>query len=79
MQSETQKANAMQHGKPIPADSWKGEHLIRNITTEADKASEVRRLVNKIYHNNRRKQKAPAPGAKQHGELMKRVLAEITR
>jgi len=65
--------------RPRSADDWKGEHLIRNITTDADKASEVRRLVNKIYHRNRRKQGAPAPAAKKHGEMMKRVLSEIAR
>lgn len=60
-------------------DDWKGEGLIRQSTTEFQKASEVRRLVSKIYHSNRRKQGAPAPGAKKHRQFVMTAIYDSSK
>lgn len=60
-------------------DDWKGEHLIHHSTTDAQKKSEVRRLVSKIYHENRRAAGVPAPAAKKHRQLIRAVMGELTR
>lgn len=39
--------------------------------------NETKRLVNVIHHANRRKQGAPAAGAKRHGAMMKGVFIEV--
>lgn len=57
-------------------DEWKGEVLIRGLKRKPGR-DETKRLVNVIYHANRRKQGAPAPGAKRHGAMMKGVFIEV--
>ena len=58
-------------------ESWKGQHLIS--AKGANRRKEATRMANLIHHANRRKQKAPAAGAKKHGEIMKAVLSEIAK
>lgn len=55
-------------------DNWKGEHLIRKSITKEQSKSEVRRLVSKIYHHERRAAGIPVPAAKSHHSLVKSAL-----
>lgn len=58
------------------ADDWKGEGRIRGLRPKAGQ-NETKRLVNVIYHANRRKQGLPAPAAKRHSGMMKGVFIEV--
>jgi hypothetical protein len=60
-------------------DDWKGEGLIRKSVTKSESKSEVRRLVSKIYHNERRAAGIPVPAAKSHSGLMRAALADIRK
>lgn len=60
-------------------ESWKGEHLIRKSVTTVDHTSETKRIVSKIYHNNRRAAGAPAPAAKKHKQFVLAVWAGNAR
>ncbi len=57
-------------------DDWRGEDRIRGMKP-ANNRHEATRLVNVIHHANRRKQGAPAAGAKRHGAMMKGVFIEV--
>lgn len=48
------------------SDDWKGEHHIRCSVTQSQRAKETKRIVNKIYHEERRKKGIPAPAARGH-------------
>ena len=54
-----------------PNDDWKGEGFIRKSVTQEDRASETKRLTNKIYHADRRKKGIPAPASKGHNMFIK--------
>lgn len=56
-------------------DDWKGEAKIRLKTTQRQKHGETSRLVNLIYHRNRRSENTPAAGAKKHRSI---VLSAIS-
>lgn len=56
------------------ADAWKGEHLIRKSVKKEESTSEVRRLVSKIYHHERRAAGIPVPAAKSHQSLVRSAL-----
>lgn len=60
-------------------ESWKGEHLIRKSITKAESKSEVRRLVSKIYHHERRAAGIPVPAAKTHSGFMRAALADLRK
>lgn len=53
-------------------ESWRGEHLIRQ--KPKSNRSEATRLVNVIYHANRRKAGVPTAGARKHKGFMLTVL-----
>lgn len=54
-------------------ESWKGEHLIRK--KPKNNMKEAMRLVNVIYHAQRRKQGVPSAGAKKHNTFLKALWA----
>lgn len=56
-------------------DNWKGEDKISIKTTKKQRHGETSRLVNLIYHRNRRAENAPAAGARKHRAL---VLSAIS-
>lgn len=56
------------------ADDWKGEHLIS--AKGANRRKEATRMANLIHHANRRKQKAPAAGAKAHRQFVLSALID---
>ena len=58
-------------------ESWRGEHLIS--AKGANRRKEATRMANLIHHANRRKQGAPAAGAKKHKRFMNEVLLQITK
>ena len=60
-------------------EDWKGEGLIRKSITKKESKSEVRRLVSKIYHNERRQNGIPVPAAKAHGAMMRAVLYDVKK
>ena len=51
-------------------DRWKGEHLIRSSVTKKQQFSETRRIVNKIYHENRRALGVPTDAARSHNTFV---------
>jgi hypothetical protein len=60
-------------------DDWKGEGLIRKSVTKKESTGEVRRLVSKIYHKNRRENGIPVPAAKTHGAMMRAILYDVKK
>lgn len=53
---------------------WKGEHLIKGITSDKDRQSETRSVVARMWHNKRRAAGAPAPGSANHSRFVKAVI-----
>ena len=66
-------------GEAERMDDWKGEGLIRNSVTQHQRASETKRIVNKISHAERRKQGIPAPAAKGHATFVKLAVFKGTK
>ncbi len=60
-------------------DDWKGEGLIRKSITKKESKSEVRRLVSKIYHNERRENGIPVPASKAHTGFMRSIYKDLGR
>jgi hypothetical protein len=56
---------------------WKGEHLISAKTINNRK--EATRLVQTIWHMNRRSQGVPAPGAKKHRALVQSAIRDTKK
>jgi len=59
-------------------DAWKGEGLIRGQKPNGNR-KEATKLVNVIYHAQRRKEGVPTAGAKKHNGMMKGVFAEVSK
>jgi len=47
--------------------------------TKKESTGEVRRLVSKIYHKNRRENGIPVPAAKTHGAMMRAILYDVKK
>lgn len=58
------------------ADDWKGEGRIRGLKPK-DGRKEATKLVNIIYHTDRRKQGLPTAGAKKHRALVQSAIRDI--
>ena len=56
-------------------EDWRGQHLIRGLKPK-DGRKEATRLVNVIYHGERRKQGVPTAGAKKHSALVASAIRD---
>lgn len=52
------------------SDDWRGEAKIKIKTTKKQRHGERSRLINLIYHRQRREEDAPPAGAKKHRALV---------
>jgi len=62
-------------GDAARMEDWKGESLIRGAAADKAKSkSEVRRLVSRIAHENRKATGAPCPAAKSHSAFVRAAV-----
>lgn len=57
------------------SSDWRGEDKIKIKTSKKQKHGETSRLVNLIYHRQRREENAPPAGARKHRAI---VLSAIS-